>query len=104
MVGTTDSGTSRTTGTANQEEDPDETQAIIILTAPKENLAKELEKTPLYEQILLAAQIYALLLQESPDITHLNDAENKPSVGIINIPKSSTIRVLHSFGVGTNPI
>ena len=25
-------------------------------------------------------------------------------MGIINIPKSSTIRVLHSFGVGTNPI
>ena len=104
MVGTTNAGTARTMGTASQEEYPDETQAITSLTAPKENLAKELDKTPLYEQIRLEDDIHALHLQDSPNLTHLNDAENKPAVGIMNIPKSSTIRVLHSFGVGTNPI
>ena len=104
MVGTTTSRTARTTGTAIQEEDPDETQASISLPAPKANLAKDLNKTPLYEQRRLAAQLHAFLLQESPDLTQLNDAENKPVMGITNIPKSSTIRVLHSFGVGANPI
>ena len=100
---TTNAVTARTTGTASQE-DLDETQASISLYAPKANLAKELYNTPTQEHLLLAAQIHSLLLQDSPDRTQLNGAENKPVVGIINIPKSSMIRVLHSFGVGTKPI
>ena len=62
MVGTTNAVTARTTGTTSQEEDPDETQASIILTAPKANLSKDLDKTPLLEKIRLDAQIHALLL------------------------------------------
>ena len=102
MVGTTTAGTARTTGKSRQEY-PDETQEIISLPALKANLYKELYKTPTYEQRRLAAQSHALLLQDSPVIIQLNDAENNLFVGIINIPKSSTIRVLHSFEVRTNP-
>ena len=40
MVGITNAGTARTTVTAIQEEYPDETQASIILPAPKANLSK----------------------------------------------------------------
>ena len=103
MVGMANSGTARTMGTASQE-DPDETHASISLPTPKYNLAKDLDKTPNHEHRRLAVQLQAFLLQDSPDLTQLNDAENKPVVGIINIPKSSTIQVLHSFGVGINPI
>ena len=49
------------------------------------------------------AHFHIFLLHESPNITHINDAENRPVVGIINIPKPSTIWVIHSFGVRTNP-
>ena len=104
IVRTTNTGTACTTGTASQEEDTDETQASISLHAPKANLAKEINKTPLYKKCRLAAQLHTFLLQDSPNLTQINDAENKPAVGIINIPISSTIRVLHSFVVGTNPI
>ena len=103
MVWTTNAGTARTTGTASQE-DPDETQASISLPAPKANLSKELCKTPTHEQRRQAAQLHAFLFQDSPYTNQLNDAENNPLVGIINIPKSSTARFLHYFGVGTNPI
>ena len=103
MVGTTKAGTARTTGIAIQE-DIDKTQVRISLPAPKANLAKELYNTPTHKQRCLPAQIHAFLLQESPNLTQLNDDEKQPVMGIINIPKSSTIRVLHSFGVRTNPI
>ena len=98
MFGTTNSGTAHTTGTASQE-DPDETQASIILPAPNANLDKDINKTPTHEKSRLAYHIHAFLLQDSPDLTQTNDAENKPVVGTINTPKSSTIRVLHYFGV-----
>ena len=103
MIGTTNDGTARTTSTASQEE-PYETQARISLSAPKANLDKDLYRTPTHYQSNLLAQLHAFLLQDSPNLTQLNDAENKPVVRIINYPKSSTIRVLHSFGIGTNPI
>ena len=67
-------------------------------------MAKELDKTPTHDHFRIAAHLQAFLLHDSPDLTQINDAENKPVVGIINIPKSSTIQVLHSFGVGINPI
>ena len=104
MVATTTAGTALTTGTTIHTDKTDRTQAAINLPLPTANLAKELDKTPIHEQRRLAAQLHAFLLQDSPDLTQLNDAENKPVEGIINIRKSSTIRVLHSFGVGTNPI
>ena len=104
IVRTTNTGTARTTVTASEEGYPDKTQASISLPAPKANLAKDLDKTPLYKQRRLVALLHAFLLQYSLDLTKLNDAENKPVVEIINIPKSSTIQVLHSFGVRTNPI
>ena len=104
MVGTTNTRTALTLGTASQDNKTDETQESISLPAPNSNLAKELHNTPTHNQLRLASQIHAFLLQDSPDLTQLDDAENKPIVEIINIPKSSTIRVLHSFGVGTNPI
>ena len=103
MVRTTNTGTARTTGTASQE-NPDKIQASISLPSPKANLAKDINKTPTHDQFCLVAQLCAFLIHDSPDLTQLNDAEKNPVVGIINIPKSSTIRVLHSFGVGTNPI
>ena len=103
MFGTTNTGTACTTGIESQG-DPDKTHAIISLPAPKANLAKEFKKTPTHKQRRLADHIHAFLLQDSPDQTQINDAENKAVVGIINIPKSSTIWVLHSFVVGTNPI
>ena len=103
MVWKTNAVTFRTTGTASQE-DRDEKQASIILPSPKANLSKELYNNPTDEQRGLAAQFHDFFLQDSPDLTHLNDAGKRPVVGIINIPKSITIRVLHSFGVGTNPI
>ena len=81
-----------------------ETQANIVLPSPMANLSKELQKTLLGNQQRLSAQINAFLPQDSSDITQLNDADNKPVVGIIKTPKSSTIKLLHYFGVGTNPI
>ena len=104
MVGTTNTGNARTTGTASQEEDPNKTQASIRLPVPKANMSKEIRNNLLYDQRRLAAHIHAFLLQDSPDITQINDAEHNPVVGIINIPKSSMIRFLHSFGVGSKPI
>ena len=86
MVGTTNSGTTCTTGTSIQE-DPDETQASIGLPEPKANLKKDLYKTPTHEQCRLAAHIHASLLQGSLALTQINDGENKPVAGIINIPK-----------------
>ena len=103
MVGTTNSGTTRTTGTAIKE-DPDDTLASISLPTPKGKMTKELYKNPNHYQLRLASQLHTFLLQDSTNLTQLNDVEKKLVVGIINIPKSSTIRVLHSFGVGTNPI
>ena len=104
MVTTADAGADLTTGTVNHEEKTNKTQATISLPSPTGNLAKELHKTPIDNQRLLSVQIHTFLLQESPDLTQINDAENSPVVGIINIPKSSTIWVLHSFGVSNNPI
>ena len=85
MFRMTNSGTARTTGTASQE-DLDKTRLSISLPARKANLAKCLEKTPTYNQCRLAAQIHAFLLQDSLNLTRLNDAGNKPVMGIINIP------------------
>ena len=104
MAVTTNVGTALTTGTARQADKTDNTQASIILPSPKANIDKDIHKTPTNGQRRLSTQIHTLLLQDSPDITHINDSENKPVAGIINIPKSITIRALHSFGVGTNPI
>ena len=67
-------------------------------------LAKDIQKTLLGDQNRLSAQIHTFLLQDSLDIIKINNSDKNPVVGIINIPKSSTIRVLHYFGVGTNPI
>ena len=86
MVGTTNSGTARTMVISSQE-DPDKTQASISLLVPNSNLSKYLYKTPTNEQLRLSAQLHSFLLQASPDLTQLNDAENKPVVGIINILK-----------------
>ena len=104
MVSTTDAGTSLTRWTSIHEHKTNGTQATIILTSPMSNLAKELHKTIIDEQCRLASQLHTFLLRDSPDLTQLNDAENKPVAEITTIPKSSTIWVLHSFGVGTNPI
>ena len=104
MVVTTISGTSLTTGTKIQADKTDGTQVSISLPLPKANLAKYIHKTPTYDQRSLGAQLHTFLLQDSPDLTQSNNDENKPVMGIINIPKSSTIRVLHSFGFGTNLI
>ena len=103
MFGMSNAVTACVPGTESQEY-PDKTQASTSLPAPKANLTKDLYKTPTHEQCQLTAQIHAFLFHDPPDLTHLNDSENKPDVGIINTPKSSTIQVLHSFGVGTNPI
>ena len=103
IVGTTNSGTACTTGKASQEY-PEENQASISLTTPKANLAKDIDKNPTQNQRRILAHLHIFLLQDSTDLTQLNDAKNMPFTGIINIPKSSTIRVVHSFGVETNPI
>ena len=87
-----------------EKEKNQETQANIILISPTTTLANELHKTLFDKKIHLTAQLHTFLLREPPDLNQLNDPENKPVVGTINTPKSSTIRVLHFFGVGTNPI
>ena len=83
---------------------PEDTHDTFYNSASFRRDLGNLNKNPTHEQSRLSSQLHAFLPQDSPDLTQLNDAENKPVVGIINIPKSSTIRVLHSFGVGTNPI
>ena len=104
MVEKTNVITDLNTGITSQANKKDKTQATISLPEPKASLAKELYKTPTHQQRCLAAQLQKLLLQDSPDLTKLNGAGKKPVVGIINIPKSSTTRVLQSFVIGTNPI
>ena len=104
MVITTVNGIALATGTAIQADKIDETQERISLPPTKANLAKELHNNQTNEHHLLTAQIHTFLLQESPNLTQLNDAENNPVVGTLNIPKSIMIRVLHYFGAGTNPI
>ena len=81
-----------------------ETQSNIILSSPTSTLDKDFHKTLLNEQLRLEAQLHTFLLQDSPDLEKLNDTDNNPVLGIINIPKSSTIRVIRFFGVVTNPI
>ena len=104
MVATTTASTALTKGTSSHKDKTNKTQETITLPSPTDKLAKELKNTPIDEQRRLAAQLQSSLPQDSPHLTQLNDDKNKPAVGIINIPKSSTIRFLHSFGVGTNPI
>ena len=103
MVGKTNSSTNPHHGHSNPRR-RSRRDSGISLPAPKANLTKELDKTPIYEQSCLVAQLHAFLLQDSPDITQLNFSKIKAVLRIINIPKSSMIRVLHFFGVGTNPI
>ena len=102
MVSTIASGATLTTGTSSHEDKTNKTQATIRLPSPKANPNKDLHKTPINNQRRLMAHFHIFLLHDSPNITHINDAENRPVVGIINIPKSSTIWVLRSFGVRTN--
>ena len=83
---------------------PEDTHDTFYNSASFRRDLDNLNKNPTHEQIRLSSQIHAFLPQDSPDLTQLNYAENKPVVGIINIPKSSTIRVLHSFRVWTNPV
>ena len=91
MVVTTTTGTVLTTGTVFQIDKTGETQSSISLPLPKANLAKEIHQTPIHNQSRLAAHLHDFLLQDSPDLTQINDAENKPVMGIINIPKLITI-------------
>ena len=64
----------------------EDTHAIFYNSASFGQDSGKLDKTPTHEQFP-AAQLHAFLLQDSPDLTQLNDAEKKPVVGIINIPK-----------------
>ena len=82
---------------------PEDTHATFYNSASFGRDSGKLDKTLTHEQFL-TAQLHAFLHQDSPNPTQINDAKNKPVVEIINIPKSSTIRVLHSFVVGTNRI
>ena len=91
MVSTTAAGVALTTGSASHEDKTNKTQATIILNLPTAKLDKELQTTPIKDQIRLVAQLHTFLLQDSTNLTQINGAENKPVMGIINIPKSSTI-------------
>ena len=101
-----DAVTAYTTGAvgAKDKDKNQETKANIVLPPPTSTLAKEIPKNPLEEKCGIADHIHTLFLQYSQYLTQLDDTYNKPVVGIINMPKSSTIRFLHSFGSGKNPI
>ena len=81
-----------------------EVTAVTILPEPRAAIAREFHKLSLVEQRSLAAKLHAFLTTENTDLSKLNAPENKPTTCLINIPKSNSVRVIHSIGFGTSPI
>ena len=73
--------TTLSTGTAIHADKTDETQIVISLPSTMANLSKKLYNNSIHKQCHILAHIHIFLLQDSPNITQLNDALKKHSCG-----------------------
>ncbi len=74
-----------------------------LLTAPTGDVSKLFQIVPVADQRKQAEEIFDFLEKPNPTLSRLNEG-NTCYVALVNIPKTSLVKIVYGMGVGSSPV
>ena len=75
----------------------------VLLPAPTGDVSKVIQSVPVGDQRKQAEDFFAFLVAPNPTLSWLNEGTTC-YVALVNVPKSSLVKVVYGIGFGSSPI